>query len=205
MAAFGKDDFRRIRLSLAAALVLIAAGAAIAFASIRLEQAEKQQRAAAQAKRSEIQGRLARARDEELEIKRKIARYNQLAARGILGEERRLDWVERIREIKNARKLFDIQYEIAPQQRIDSAILPGASADYDFLSSTMQMRMKLLHEEDLLGFLADLRATVPAYIRLRRCDVERLPKAAAGTGGVPPQLAAECTIDWITLRERKSA
>ena len=204
-APLTKDDFRRIRLSLAAAVVMIAVGGAIVFASMQMNQAEKKSKTAAQAKRLDSQGKLARARDEEAEIKKKIARYNELSARGVFGEEHRLDWVEHIRAIKNERKLFDIQYEITPQQTIDAATLPGASASYEFLSSTMQMRMKLLHEEDLLNFIADLRGTAQAFIRVRRCDVERLPKATGESRGLPPQLAAECTIEWITVRERKSA
>lgn len=204
-APLTKDDFRRIRLSLAAAVVMIAVGGAIVFASMQMNQAEKKSKTAAQAKRLDSQGKLARARDEEAEIKKKIARYNELSARGVFGEEHRLDWVERIRAIKNERKLFDIQYEITPQQPIDAATLPGASASYEFLSSTMQMRMKLLHEEDLLNFIADLRGAAQAFIRVRRCDVERLPKATGESRGLPPQLAAECTIEWITVRERKSA
>lgn len=201
-----KDDFRRIRLALAAALVMLVAGAAVVYAAMQLHQAEKKNQAMAQAKRAEIQGKLVRARDEEAEIKNKIARFNALAARGIFGEERRLDWVELIRRIQDARKLIDVQYEIAPQQPLDANILPGAGGAFDYLASTMQLRMKLLHEEDLLNFLTDLRQSAQAHIRVRRCDVERLPRGApAGGHGLPPQLAAECTIDWITIRERKGA
>jgi hypothetical protein len=204
-AAFSKDDFRRIWLSLAAAIVMAAIGAAAVYAAVQLHKAETKNKAAAQSKRSESQGRMARARDEEQEIKNKIARYNALSGRGIFGDERRLDWVEQIRAIRNERKLFDVQYEIAPQKAIDAAILPGASGNYEFLTSTMQLRMKLLHEEDLLNFLADLRDLAPAYIRVRNCDVARLPKASGESRGVPPQLDADCTIDWITIRERKGA
>jgi hypothetical protein len=203
--SFSKDDFRRIRLSLAAAIVMAAAGGGIVYASLLLHQAEKKNQAMAQAKRAEIQGKLMRARDEELEVKNKIARYNELSKRGVFGEELRLDWVERIRRIKTERKLFDIQYEIAPQQAVDAAMLPGSSANFDFLSSSMQMRMKLLHEEDLLNFLTDLRASAQAYLRVRRCDVERLPKATGESRGIPPQLSADCTIDWVTIRERTGA
>jgi hypothetical protein len=205
-AMITKDDFRRIRLALAAALVMLVAGAAIVFAALQLHQAEKKEQAAAQARRAEIQGKLIRARDEEAEIKKKIARFNELAGRGIFGEERRLDWVELIRRIQDARKLIDVQYEIAPQQTLDAATLPGAGGGFDYLASTMQLRMKLLHEVDLLNFLADLRQSAQAFIRVRRCDVKRLPRGAPAEGpGLPPQLDAECTIDWITIRERKGA
>jgi hypothetical protein len=204
-ANFTKDDFRRIRLSLAAAIAMLAAGAAAVYVSTQLHAVEKKNHVAAQAKRGENQGRLSRARDEEQEIKNKIARFNGLSAQGIFKEEMRLDWVEQIRRIRTARKLFDIQYEIAPQKVIDPAILPGSSANYDFLVSTMQLRMNLLHEDDLLKFLADMRAEAQAYLRVRRCDVERLPRQAGENAGIPPQLSADCTIDWITIRERKSA
>lgn len=204
-ANFTKDDFRRIRLSLAAALVMIGVGATAVYVSAQLRQAEIRNKAVAQSKRDEHHGRLVRARDEELEIKNKIARYNALSAHGIFKEEMRLDWVEQIRRIRTAHKLFDIQYEIAPQKLIDPSILPGSSANYDFLVSTMQMRMKLLHEDDLLNFLSGLRAEAQAYLRIRRCDVERLPKQTGEIAGIPPQLSADCTIDWITIRERKGA
>lgn len=204
-ATITQDDFRRIRLSLAAAVLMIAAGAAAVFASLQIRQAEEKSHKAALAQRSESQGKLSRAREEEQEIKQKIARFNDLTARGIIGDERRIDWVEQIRQIKQARKLFDIQYEIAPQQPADAVIAPGRSAGFDFLSSPMQLQMKLLHEDDLLVFLADLRSVAKAYIRVRKCDVSRLPKASGDRGSIPPQLNADCSIEWITIHERKGA
>jgi len=187
---------------------MAAVGAGAAIVSAHWREAAKKDEAEAQTKRLDSQARLARIGNEAEDIKEKVAEYNRLAARGIFGEEQRLNWVERIQAIKNERKLYDIQYEIAPQQRLDDATLSGASGGHDFLSSAMQLRMKLLHENDLLNFLSDLRASVPAYLRVRRCDVERLPKGngeGGNHGGPAPQLAAECVIEWITLRERESA
>lgn len=204
-ATFNKDDFRRISLSLAAAAVMVAAGGAIVFASMQLHQAEKKNKVAAQSRQMESKGKLSRARDEELEIKNKIARFNDLSGRGVIGEEQRLDWIEQVRRIKEARKLLDVNYEIAPQQTLDTGILPGSSGSYTFFTSTMQLRMKLLHEDDLLNFLSDLRGTARAYLRVRRCDVERLPRSSADNRGIPPQLGADCIIDWVTIRERKTA
>ncbi|MCO5097723.1 MAG: hypothetical protein R3E40_01515 [Rhodocyclaceae bacterium] len=203
-ATITKEDFSRISLSLAAAVIMIIIGAGVVYASLQLHQAEKKGKVMAQARQKESQEKLARARDEELEIKKKIARFNELSNRGIFGEELRLDWIELIRRIKEARKLIDVRYEIAPQQVLDAGILPGSSGSYVYLTSTMQLRMKLLHEEDLLNFLSDLRASAHAYIRVRRCDVERLPRAS-DSNGIPPQLGADCTIDWITVREKKAA
>lgn len=159
--AFTKDDLKRIGLSLAAAILMAGVGAGIVFTSTQQLQAEKKSHASAQARRAEQQNRLAHARDEEQEIKQKIARYNTLAARGIIGDEKRLDWVEHIRRIRAERRLYDIEYEIAPQQPIEAAILPAAAGRFEFRSSGMRMKLPLLHENDLLDFLDDLGATAP--------------------------------------------
>ena len=47
----------------------------------------------------------------------------ELLDRGVIGDERRLDWVDRIGEIKTARKLFDVRYSIDVQRAVD---YPGA-------------------------------------------------------------------------------
>jgi len=203
MATISKDDFRRIRVSLAAALLMITAGAALVFGSMQYLKAEQQSNRNEVAKARETKSQLSRARDEEQELKQKIARFNELKTAGIIGEEQRLDWVEQILQIKNTRKLLDIQYELAPQHQIDAALLPGASGNFEFYASTMQLKMQLLHEEDLLNFLNDLRTQTHAFIRVRNCTVERLP-AGQGEKSGAAQLHAECTLDWITLRERKS-
>jgi hypothetical protein len=68
------------------------------------------------------------------------------------------------------------------------------------MASTMKLRMDLLHENDLLGFLDDLASSVPALLLVRACSLERLMHEPA-SGGTPARLGAECTIDWVTLKE----
>lgn len=203
-AAFTKDDLKRIGPSLAAAILMAGVGAGIVFTSTQQLQAEKKSHASAQARRAEELNRLARVRDEEQEIKQKIARYNTLAARGIIGDEKRLDWVEHIRRIRDDRQLYDIEYEIAPQQPIDTTILPAGGGRFEFRSSGMRMKLPLLHEYDLLNFLDGLGAAAPAYLRARECSVARLPRDPGRKGGPAPQLSAECTIDWITVRDKEA-
>jgi len=197
------EDFKRIRWSLLLALVMIAIGIA---AVLYARQATLQQRGetqAAQARLGEVRSKLARARDEEAEIKSKIGRFDTLVAGGILGAEQRLEWVERIKDIRAARGLYDVQYEIAPQRPLDPTIAPGSSGNFEFMSSSMRLQMDLLHEEDLLHFLGDLRGTVHAYVRAQRCTIERIAQGpAARDSGA--QLKADCVLDWITIQQRKS-
>ena len=133
-------------------------------------------------------------RSEETEIKQKSAVFSGLQARGVIGEEQRLEWVELLKTIRDRRRLLDLQYEIAPQRALDAA--PGSA--FTFYASTMKIQLKLLHEEDLTRLLDDLRQQARALIQVKSCTVSRLPRGSAdGTA----QLLADCQIDWITLRE----
>lgn len=195
------EDLKRVRWSILGALLMAAAGGATAFAT---HQATLQARAdakKAEAVLKDARNKLARARDEQAEITAKIGRFGDLVARGVIGEERRLEWVERIREIRAARRLYDLMYEIAPQRPLDAAAAPGASGDFEFLSSIMRLQMDLLHEDDLIHFLGDLEHSVSAFVRPENCRVER-SGAATAAGAL---LRAECTLDWITIRERKGS
>lgn len=196
-------DLARLRWSLALLAAAIVAGAAlVAFTHRTVTKAEASDRQLS-TRLSEIRGRIARAHDEEQDLRGRIRRYQELAARGIIGQEERLDWVEQIARIKAARRLLDVKYELSPQAPIGATELPGGAAagPYEIMSSTMKLQMQLLDEDDLLGFLDDLRQAVHALLLVRECKIERT-SGNAGQGGVAAQLLADCTIDWVTLREK---
>jgi type II secretory pathway pseudopilin PulG len=197
------SDFVRIRWSLL--FLVLAVLAAIATATISrglVSRAQAEQRQLTEQQRT-VRARLGHAQEEEQELRKKISLYQQLLDHGIVGQEERLGWVEQIARIKTARRLLDVQYELSPQKSMSDAVLPGGAVagDYEFMASTMRLQMSLLHEDDLLGFITDLRRAVHAHLLVRDCAVERT--APIGAGGVSAQLKATCTIDWVTLREKR--
>ncbi len=157
---------------------------------------------------ADIRGKLLGVNIEKQDVLQNFARYQEMQARGYIGNEHRAEWVEQIDEIKTRRKLLDIQYELAPQQLL-VANMPnkggdmGNHAGYELFASNMKLHMQLLHEEDLLNFFADLRNQAQAFIRIRGCDVEQLAQPEAERGSMA-QLKAECSVDWITMRETKA-
>ncbi|WIM06978.1 MAG: hypothetical protein OHM77_06845 [Candidatus Nitricoxidivorans perseverans] len=199
------QDLHRLRWGIVFLAALLLTSAGIVFAATNhLKQARQEHRQAV-ARHDNIKSRLVRARDEEREIRAKISRYQELLARGIIGQERRLDWVERIARIQAARRLIDVQYELSPQQPVDAKLLPSGTdaGGYEFMASTMRLQMQLLHEDDLLGFLADLQKSIQALLIVRNCAVDRTGRGGTGERTPQAQLAAECALDWITLREKK--
>ena len=192
----GASDLPKLQWSLLATVLMVAIGAGMVYFAFNATEAAKRDRATAQAERNEFDGKLKQVRNEEDEIKQKSVVFNALQTRGMIGEEQRLEWVELIKEIRETRRLIDLQYEIAPQRRLDT----DAAKGFAFYSSTMRLQLKLLHEEDLTRLIDDLRERARALIQVKHCDVSRLSQGA-GDGAPIAQLQADCRIDWITLRE----
>lgn len=193
------SDFPRLQFSLLAATLMIAIGAGAVHALLKVTKTAHLGRVAAQSERDDFDGKLKRVRNEENEIKAKSAVFKKLQERGVIGEERRLEWVELIKEIRDKRRLIDLEYEISPQRPLDKA----SGSSFSFFTSTMKMQLKLLHEEDLTRLLGDLQQRANALIQVKSCDISRLVRGGAESGS-PAQLQADCQIDWITLREATS-
>lgn len=197
--SFTRAELQRLLLPLLAAAVMIAAGAAAIWLAERALRAANLQLAAAQEDRKQNAERLARIAEEEREVKQKLDVYQRLQNLNVLGEERRLEWADAIARIRAQRELLDLRYRVERQKVLNS--VAGKPANVDFYSSTMSVELQLLHEEDLLRFLSDLRASGNAYYSVRRCSVERTAQAATGAT-MAPRLRAECQIDLITIVDR---
>jgi hypothetical protein len=183
----------------AAALIAGGVGAVLLTQQLVRKAAGDQQAVATE--RQTAQDKLARATDEEREIRERLVDYRKLLDRGVIGDEQRLDWVERIGEIKTARKLFDVRYSIDAQRAVE---YPGVAAggDVEFLASSMKLDMSLLHEEDLFRFLDDLRRAISAHVVVRSCTLQRSDRPTTERG-LAPRLQATCDIDLVTIRDRK--
>ena len=193
-------DFAKLQYSLLAALLMAAIGAGSVFFALNQSKAAKVARNAAQAERNEFAGKLDRVRSEEREIKQKSAVFAELQKRGVVGEEQRLEWVELLKDIRDKRRLIDLQYEFAPQRALEITAAGAPASAYAFYASSMKMQVKLLHEEDLTRLLGDLRQQAAALIQVKACNVSRIAHGA-GESSLAAQLQADCLIDWITLRE----
>ncbi len=199
------QDIARLRWPLILTATAVAAGAAMILASRHLVQAAETAHRQLAAQQGDLRTRISRAREEEADLRDRIALFNQLRTRGIIGQEERLDWVEQIARIKAKRRLLDLQYELSPQHAVDDTLLSAGptAGEYEFMASTMKLKMTLLHEDDLLGFLDDLRSAVHARLLVRECTIDR-SVPSQDPSGLAGQLRAACTIEWITLREKKS-
>ncbi len=155
-------------------------------------------RDAAAASKTQIEQRLGQVRTEEQEIKMRTEQFQQMEQAGITGTEKRLDWTELLRDLQRQLRLPGMTYEFGPQLQLETS----PAAGYAFHSSQLKIQLRLLHEEDLLNFIARLQREAKAMVLVRHCKLSRLPPGNPGDGA---QLLAECTMEWVTLRRASGA
>ncbi len=122
--------------------------------------------------------------------------FTELRQRNFVGIENRLEWVEAIRQIKEQRHLLPLTYEIDPQQPY-KLVGPVATGRYQLRGSRMTVHLDMLHEMDLLNFLADLRQR--GVFTVQACTIRRA--ASAGNTPLAPGMTADCTLNWLTLTQ----
>jgi hypothetical protein len=197
--SLSREELQKLALPILLALGLVATGAGLIFGANEMLRTSQIQLSAAQTERRQNAERLARIAEEEREVNEKIDLYQRLKALHILGEERRLEWADAINRIRVQRELLDLRYRVERQKLINSA--QGKPANVDFYASTMKVELALLHEEDLLRFLADLRESGNAFYSVKKCTLARLSQSVGGTT-MTPRLRCDCDIDLITVIDR---
>ena len=200
-----RDDLKRLSGPLALALLLAALGAVALITVQSYLDGAKSMRDMTRMSRVAAQERVMRVSEEEREIRENLVDYERMREHGMMSEQNRIEWIESIARIKNARKLFEIRYKIEAQRPLD---YPGvvASGSADLVVSRMKLEMLLLHEDDLLNFLADIQAAKKAYVSVRQCVMTRLERGPVpNVTSLRPRLAAECQLDLVSVRIRPEA
>lgn len=176
-----------LRGSLAlAGMALLGAGSLVWHAHAHLQSAQAAADTA-RAEHAETAARQASADAVAANDRRLTEKFAELQAAGLVGEERRAEWLRLLSEVASARRLPAPDCELSPA-RIDG--------DGALRTTHMRLRMPLLHEGDLLTLLDQLHARAPALIRMRACRLERLP---AGEAMAAATLRADCQFDWHTF------
>lgn len=190
-----RRDLRKLWLPLLATLLMFIVAGLLAWWSQLDAHKAAQERDAATAARNQIEQRLRQVRTEEQDIKERTQLLQQLQNAGITGEEKRLDWMEMLRDIQHDLRIPGMSYEFAAQTSLDK----GENTGYAWFSSPMRVQFRLLHEEDLLNFLARVEKTAKALVIVRSCKLSPLPAPTDARQGMA-QLGAECEMQWLTAR-----
>lgn len=129
------------------------------------------------------------------------ALLRHLSDRGVIGEERRMAYIEGLQEIRRSRGLFNVRWELLPRQSLANPSVSGRSGAFQPGASRLKFSLPLLHEDDLMGLLDDMGNRLPALVHPLRCRIERMPgEQYPSSEALMPRLEAACEVDLITFR-----
>lgn len=191
------DDFSLLRgalLFLLAAAIISLGGWVGSWQYRKMAESEQD---AAQRSLSAARAQLANARSQQQFFAENRSIYAELAAKGLFADEKRLDWIEAVNKLRDRHRIFNIEYELAPQQRFANEITYVAA-----FASKIDLKFALLHEQDLLDFLADFKKEAPGTFVLDSCALSRSVKGEPKPN--EPNLSGNCTMQWITVKEKTS-
>jgi len=197
---FSTKDIPHIRGLLIMTILTLILGAIAVYVSDDMLNEAQQSKTTADQEWSDAVRKLERTKNEQEDLQGYYHQYQNLVEQNIIGEEKRLDWIESIEEIRNRLNIFSVKYKLDPQETLDmvGTDLPGSS--FDLRRSNMTLGLSLLHEGQLLNFIEALSKEAKGMYLLDSCVLTRndLVRKLKFT----PNLEAECTLGWITLNEK---
>lgn len=197
---FTREGWKALRASWLILAAALAVGATLVYGSYWYGVKEKRDSVVAQRHLQDAHARLDNARRERDNFNESADMFRTLVARGLLDREHRLDLVEKVNTLRTRHQLFSLDYEIAPQRTLQ---LPGGRVfpSVDVLASRVKLRARGLHEGDLLGFIDELSRSAQGFYPVDQCTLRRI---AGAPDDLRAHVEADCTLEWITLRDKAS-
>lgn len=196
---FSTKDLPRTRGLLIISVLTLVLGAIIAYVSNGVLIEAQQSKITADREWSEAHRKLERTKSEKEDLQGYYHQYQNLVEQNVIGQERRLDWIEAIEKIRNKLNIFSVKYKLEPQETLNLETV-STSNSFDLHRSNMTLDFSLLHEGQLLNFLDTLSKEAKGMYLLESCTLTR--NDFVRQLRFIPNLQAECTLGWITLNEK---
>ena len=126
------------------------------------------------------------------------SQFSEYRANGLVGDERRLSWVESLESTNEVLQLPTINYHLLPQEafnRPNFTIKRGV----DIKSSIMDLNMRLLHEEDLFTLFEGLRQSIKTIFTVESCSINRTSPVFSSLDTQRANLSSNCQLRWVTI------
>jgi hypothetical protein len=124
--------------------------------------------------------------------------YSEYKSSGLVGDERRLSWIESLGLTNEVLRLPILTYSLNPQEDFTR---PGLKVQRDVLvkSSPMNLSIGMLHEEDLFALLEGLRLSIQNLFTVDQCSIARQGSVNSSLETKKLNLRSQCTIRWVTI------
>ena len=198
-----REDIEALRVPLIILAVTIVAAIGVTMVSGGILDSAKRTLSQRETQLRQARLRIQNAGEEKEMIASYLASYQQLTKAGLVGDEQRINWLDSLRMANEEARIFGVEYDIGTQKPYVYAaeFNPGQLL---LQESVMQVKFRLLHEEDLPRFFGALRRYGGGSFSIDQCTIARM-RAGVPDRSLQPNLAAECEVRWLTIRPPAAA
>ncbi len=137
--------------------------------------------------------------EQEATINTYYPQFQALENQGIIGSERRLDWVENLRRLDETLKLPRLTYSIDTREAFTPEFpVPGGA--YQPFSSEMNLTLGMLHGQDLFELLSRLDESAQGLYSVDSCNLKRR-RDTPGPSAKESHVTSNCVLRWFTIKK----
>ncbi|MCH8106297.1 MAG: hypothetical protein IIC58_12465 [Proteobacteria bacterium] len=127
--------------------------------------------------------------------------YSGYRSTGLVGDERRLSWIESLESTNQVLKLPLLRYSLLPQEEFKR---PGfkVKRGVEVNSSVMELSLSLLHEEDIFALFEGLRLSIKNLFTVDSCTVTRNAGIDTSLNTKKANFSSQCNIRWVTINAK---
>lgn len=127
--------------------------------------------------------------------------YSEYKSSGLVGDERRLSWIESLESTNEVLRLPTLSYKLNPQETFERPDFKQ-ERDVAVMSSPMDLTIGMLHEEDLFALLEGLRLSIRNLFTVDSCSILRQSPIDRSLDTRKSNLRTQCTIRWVTINAK---
>jgi hypothetical protein len=197
-------DLSHYKWGLLALLLALGASASVVMVAQDYYKRAQQFQNSASKRLSAAHSNLSAAQEDRLNMATYTQEYAAMLQRNIIGDEKRLDWIDGLEAIRNQNVVLGFKYTIEPQKPYKPPVAVD-SGNFSLNQSSMLLTFDLLHEGQLANFFRALRNNIKGQFLLDGCSIERVSSTSGlSTAALAPQLTATCRGEWLTLKNRNT-
>ena len=127
--------------------------------------------------------------------------FSEYKSSGLVGQERRLSWIEVLESTNQVLRLPTLGYSLNPQETF---VRPGfqLKRGVSVMSSPMDLEIGLLHEEDMFALLEGLRLSIQNLFTVDSCSIVRAGAVGESLNTRKSNLRSQCSIRWVTINAK---
>ncbi len=128
----------------------------------------------------------------------RLPAYQQMQARGWIGDSRRLRWIETIRRLGELYALPVVEFSLESTNRVSETNSLYFNSELEMYITPMTLELGLRHEGDFYRFMDALARDGEGLLNVERCELQR---DTAAVENRTLTLKASCNLNWYAFKD----